>query len=110
MASLHVSGVFDTVDSAERARADLLEEGIEGQRISLSALQTDDGIAAESPGHTFENQPGQTGKSSAAARYGAAVRTGSCVLTVHAHSSAERERSSELMRACGAREIASPPG
>src|SRR5688500_861716 len=54
-----VVGVFDSVSAAEDARATLLEAGVPEKRIALSGGLTDDALAAEAPGQSFENQPGQ---------------------------------------------------
>jgi hypothetical protein len=104
-----ISAVFDTLEAAQRARAGLLEHGIGAERIGLSTSLTDDGIAGEAPGHTYENQPGQSRSDSAAARYGSAMRSGGCVLTVAADSDADRKRIAALMAARGARHVAVPP-
>ena len=54
-----VVGVFESVAAAEQARGTLLRAGMPESRIALSANFTDDAIAAEVPGQSFENQPGQ---------------------------------------------------
>jgi hypothetical protein len=104
-----IAGVFDTPQAAEHARAGLVQAGIDARRIAISSATLDDAIAGENPGHTYENQPGQPRADSAAARYGAAVRSGSCVLTVDTESAGEGRRIGELLREGGAREITSPP-
>ena len=103
-----IAGVFDTVQAAEQARAGLVAEGIDARRIAISAT-TADALAGEHPGHTFENQPGQSREDSVAARYGAAVRGGGCVLTVDTESPGEGRRVGELLRERGARDVAVPP-
>jgi hypothetical protein len=107
---LTISGVFDSVAAAEQARAILMEAGVPVRRIAVSSDLTADGIAAEAPGQSFENQPGQGAGSAVlegsrekrAARFGEAVRSGACVLSVHARSAEERLMVEELMRRNGA--------
>lgn len=108
MSHQQIAAVFDDVQAAQGARARLMQAGIEAGRIAIAAT-TEDGVAGEHPGHTFENQPGQPHDESAAARYGAAVRSGGCVLTVDTESAAEGRRIGELLRERGARDVASPP-
>ena|SRR5688500_9405990 len=106
---LTIAGVFDSVGAAEQARAILMEAGVPDRRIALSSDLTADGIAAEAPGQSFENQPGQGSDDSVlgtqekrSARFGEAVRSGACVLSVHARSEEERLVVQELMRRNGA--------
>jgi hypothetical protein len=96
-----VVGVFHSVNAAEEAKSALLREGVPEARIALSAGLTDDPIAAEAPGQSFENQPGQPpGRD--LARYGEAVRSGGCVLSVFARSDEERHYVERLLRDRGA--------
>jgi hypothetical protein len=106
---LTIAGVFDSVGAAEQTRAILMEAGVPPRRIALSSDLTADGIAAEAPGQSFENQPGQGsgdavlgGQEKRSARFGEAVRAGVCVLSVHARSQEERLVVQELMRRNGA--------
>jgi hypothetical protein len=92
-----VVAVFESVSAAEDARATLLREGVPEQRIALSAGLTDDPLAAEAPGQSFENQPGQ-GQDKKAAQYGEAVRSGGCVVSVFARSDEESHYVERLMR------------
>lgn len=93
-----VVGVFESVPAAEELKDLLVREGVPESRIALSAGLTDDAIAAEAPGQSYENQPGQAdnGKTS---RFGEAVRSGSCVVSVFARSDEERHYVEALMRA-----------
>lgn len=102
MASETMVGVFASVGAAERAKAALMESGVESDRIAISAPLTEDAIAAEAPGQSYENQAYAT-PDAAQTRYNEAVRTGGCVLTVHSASSDERKRIEDIMRRTGAR-------
>jgi hypothetical protein len=99
-------GIFDSVRAAEQARTALLDAGIDEDRIALSADLSDDAIAGEAPGQSYENQPGQSPEDSAAARYSEAVRGGVCVLTVSAESHIDRKYIEQLLRQKGARRTA----
>lgn len=92
-----VVGVFDSVSAAEDARATLLQAGVPERRIALSGGLTDDPLAAEAPGQSFENQPGQ-GQERKTAQYGEAVRSGGCVVSVFARSDEESHYVERLMR------------
>lgn len=94
-----VVAVFDSVGAAESARTRLLQAGVPEKRIAVSADLTRDGIAAEAPGQAYENQPGQPSKDTEAARYGEAVRSGTCVVSVLARSDEESHYVEELLRA-----------
>jgi hypothetical protein len=105
MASQTMVGVFDSVSAAEHARSALLQAGIREDRMALSADLSEDAIAGEAPGQSYENQPGQSPDDSAAARYSDAVRSGVCVLSVKAVSHADRKHIEQLMRQKGARRL-----
>jgi len=92
-----VVGVFGSPAAAEQARFVLLDAGVPENRIALSATLTDDGIGAEAPGQSFENQPGQPRADSEVARYGEAVRTGGCVLSVFTRSEEEKQYVEQLL-------------
>lgn len=92
-----VVGVFASRAAAEEASSALLLAGVPQARMALSAGLTDDGIAAEVPGQSFENQPGQPAADSAIARYGEAVRAGGCVLSVFTRSEEERQYVEQLL-------------
>ena len=92
-----VVGVFDSVSAAEDAKGVLLQAGVPENRIAVSVSLTEDAIAAEAPGQSFENQPGQ-GDEKKTAQYGEAVRGGGCVLSVFARSDEESQYVEQLMR------------
>jgi hypothetical protein len=104
-----VVGVFPDADAAERARRELIHAGFTEARIVASAPLTGDDIAAEAPGQSFENQPGQPPEDSAAARCAGAVRTGACILNVEIDSITEGVSIEQLMRRSGARHTAERP-
>ena len=97
-----VVGVFGNPAAAEHARSVLLDAGVPESRIALSAMLTEDGIAAEAPGQSYENQPGQPSPDRDQARYGEAVRTGTCALSVFTRSEEEKQYVEELLRRNGA--------
>ena len=103
-----VVGVFASPAAAEEARAALIEAGVPESRMALSAGLTDDGIAAEAPGQSFENQPGQPADRETA-RYGEAVRTGACVVSVFTRSEEEKQYVEQLMLKKQARHTAVRP-
>lgn len=103
MAARTVVGVFDSVGGARAAQRALLDAGMVEDRISLSADLTQDALAGEAPGQSYENQPGQSPRDSAAAPYSDAVRTGVCVVSVKTDSQTEGERIERVLRERGAR-------
>ena len=64
-----VVAVFESMPAAEGAKTTLIRAGVPEQRIALSAGLTDDGIAAEVPGQSYENQPGQPARSAGEIEY-----------------------------------------
>ena len=99
-----IVGIFGDVGAAERARAELMEAGIARHRIALSANLTDDDLAAEAPGQSYENQsyamPEDDERDQA--RFNDEVHSGACVLSV-ASDARDRERIAEVLRSQGAR-------
>jgi hypothetical protein len=93
-----VVAVFDSRPAAEIAKATLLRAGVPESRIAVSAGLTDDGIAAEAPGQGYENQSGQPAEQAEAARFGEAVRSGACVVSVLARSDEETDYVAALLR------------
>jgi hypothetical protein len=104
-----IVGVFASAAAAEEARTALLDAGVSENRIALSAGLTDDGIAAEAPGQSYENQPGQRAADSRDARYGEAVRTGGCVVSVFIRSEEEKQYVEQLMLSKRARQTTIRP-
>ena len=103
-----ITAIFDTVRAAQEARDALVHEGLDADGIALSPSQTADGVAGEAPGQSYENQAGQTDRDSAVARYGTAIRSGTCALTFDA-AAANSARLTQLLASRGARQIVTPP-
>ena len=97
LGSQTVIGVFGSPAVAEQAKGVLLKAGVPENRIALSATLTEDGTGTDAPGQSFENQPGQPRADSAVARYGEAVRTGACVLSVFTRSEEEKQYVEQLL-------------
>jgi hypothetical protein len=102
---MRVEGVFDTEESAGRARLRLLDAGIAEEDISTSVPTTADPIAAEYPGQSYENQPGQDSSTLAReqARQNEAVRSGMILLTVEVNAARRVDEIVALMERAGAR-------
>jgi hypothetical protein len=98
-----VVGVFASADAAARARADLVRRGVALERITMSAHLTEDGIAAEAPGQSYSNQPGQPRTDFPEGSDADVVRTGACALTVQPESAAEMELARGVLLGEGAR-------
>jgi hypothetical protein len=98
-------GVFESVNAAEKARTELVRSGVTEDRIALSGNHTDDDIASEAPGQSYEHQTygGSDTTDSHRARYGEAVRTGACVLSVASSSVGDCRQLLRLMKREGAR-------
>jgi len=110
MANPLVTGIFDSSAAPAHAREALLAQGICGERIAVSAMETSDGIAAEAPGESYENQAGEDAESAERARFGSAARSALCTVSVEAgDSEPERRRIGELLAASGAREVMQAP-
>ncbi len=78
-------GIFRSRDDAERARQALLASGVRAEQVRMSAPLTSDGIAAEAPGQSYENQGmREDTHEKQIAQYGTEVRTGACTLSVAA--------------------------
>ncbi len=98
-------GIFESVGAAEKAKVELLKSGIREERIALTANLTDDDIASEAPGQSYEHQTyaGSDRADTHRARYGEAVRTGACVLSVATSSGGDCRQLQSLMKRVGAR-------
>lgn len=92
-----VVGIFASAAAAEEARGVLLQSGVPESRIAVSAGLTDDGIAAEAPGQSYENQPGQPPADSTVARHAQRIRTGACVVSVFTRSEEEKQYVEQLL-------------
>lgn len=103
-----VAAVFASQGAAEQARACLMDAGVAADHIALSANFTADGIAAEAPGQSFSNQPGQGGEVEPTEAYADAARAGTCVVRVDAESDADERSIEGIMRRCGAHHTSRP--
>lgn len=103
MAIHTVVGIFGSLSAAESARAELMAAGIARHRIALSANLTEDAIAAEAPGQSYENQQWTADEAdSRRARFHDEVVGAACVVSV-ASDARDRERIAEVLRRRGAR-------
>lgn len=104
MANHTIVGIFRSRSAAESARAELIEAGIAGHRIALSANLTEDAIAAEAPGQSYENQSYWTADEADTrrARFHDEVVGAACVVSV-ASDARDRERIAEVLKRKGAR-------
>jgi hypothetical protein len=107
-----VTGVFGSMEAAEQIRRQLIEAGVSAGRITLSRPITEDPVAGEWLGQSYENQPGQgrgvpvERDSNDEARYAEAVRSAVCVVSVDVIGGADAATIEEAMREAGARETA----
>lgn len=103
MARNHViTGVFSSTGEAEHARQRLVEAGVAESRIGLSTDLTVDGIAAEYPGQSYSNQPGQSSQGIDVDACSDAIHGGTCVVSVELSGNADPGRVEQIMRQCGA--------
>ena len=99
---------------ARLAREALIVEGFPEEQVTLSVDMTEDGIAAEAPGESYENQPSDRGgvwdwfgsiwwgrgaENRRAALAAEAARRGVCVVTAEARTAAEADWAQEIMEA-----------
>ena len=103
-----IAGMFDSTDSAERAKAELARVGIEDHRVTLSINLTQDPIGAENPGQSYENQDDGSSDRDAA-RYAEAVRSAVCVLTVRVDDGLDQEQVAAILHRQGARRAIARP-
>lgn len=98
-----VRRVFESLSEAEQAREAMVAAGIPGARIAVSRPSTEDELAGEAPGQSYENQPGQVAddETREEARFGAKVRGKACVLTVSSGSAEERRKAESVLRRYG---------
>lgn len=105
MARSHVvTGVFSSTGDAERAKQRLVEAGVAENCIELSTNLTGDAIAAEYPGQSYSNQPGQSSEGVAMDPCSDAFHGGSCVVSVDLSGNADSHSVEQVMRQCGAQQ------
>lgn len=85
-----IMGIFDRPSDAERLRDELLEAGVARHRIVISHQnQADEPVVGEVPDPS---------------KFGEAVRSGACVVSVAARSYVDKQNIAQLMRRYGARD------
>ena len=103
-----VTGVFASPREAEEARSRLLAAGVPDRCIALSTDLSSDGLAAECPGQSYSNQPGQ----GPGDRYEDALvdsaHVGGCVIQVDLEAGKDRGSVEVILRECGGRQPAPP--
>jgi hypothetical protein len=105
-----ITGVFGSMTAAEQLRRQLIDAGVAPGCITISRPLTEDPIAGEWLGQSYENQPGQGSGAPAErdtndeAKYNEAVRSGVCVVSVDVEASSDRGSIERAMRDAGARE------
>lgn len=97
-----VTGAFATTSDADRARSLLLAAGIPEKCIALSADLSADDVAAECPGQSYANQPGQTAGGEVAEGEADTAHVGACVLRVDLEPKMDRDSVELILRQCGA--------
>jgi hypothetical protein len=109
MASHQVIGIYSSTARARLAQEALILEGMPEGCVAISIDLTEDGIAAEAPGQSYANQPGQRETSWSGSRGGGAsqngwhesycdaAQSGTCVVTADARSPAEAHRARDIM-------------
>ena len=110
MASHQVIGIYSSTARARLAQEALILEGVPEDRVAISIDLTEDGIAAEAPGQSYVNQPGQRESASSASRrartsqngwhasFCDAAQSGTCVVTAEARDAAEAHRLRDIMK------------
>lgn len=105
MARNHVvTGTFRSPDEASQARRRLLEAGVPENCIELSTDLTADDVAAEYPGQTYSNQPGQDEPPEGVVidACSDALQGGSCVVSVDVGGKVDERAVQAILRDCGA--------
>lgn len=100
-----VTGVFDHPGDAEKVKDELIQSGVARHRILISRLVTEDGIAAEAPGQSYENQGDDVlvGRVPDPEKWAEAAHSAACVLSVVARSPLDKRHIADLMVRHGAR-------
>lgn len=100
-----VMGIFDRPGDAEKVKDELIQAGIARHRILISRLATEDGIAAEAPGQSYENQGDEllVGDLPDPEKWGEAVRSAACLLSVVVRAPVDKQHIAEVMVRHGAR-------
>jgi len=101
-----VAGVFASLGAAEQAKGRLIEAGVAEECIALSADLSADGIAAEYPGQSYANQPGQAFEADAVEPCADAGHGGTCVVRVDLGANRDGAPVERILRHCGATQTA----
>ena len=110
----HLSAIFASVDAAALARRNLVDAGVTADRVVLSRGLTEDAIAAEYPGQSYENQNDRSSdqievapgvSDTDRARYNQELRTAACVLTVQVAPGKDEAGIARLLREHGAKSV-----
>jgi len=104
-----IVAIFESAEAAREAEASLRHAGVPQRRITVSIGLTRDAIAAEAPGQSYANQPGQPPSDSPEGSYADAQRSGSCVVTVELDG-ADLSTVEGVLRGKGARHLDSRSG
>lgn len=99
-----VIGAFASPSDAEQAKSRLVAAGIADSSIALSADLAADALAAECPGQSYTNQPGQPPTENFTAAGADTAHVGGCVLRVELAPNADRVAVETIMRESGARQ------
>lgn len=97
-------GAFATPADADRAKLRLVQAGIPENSIALSTDLAADALAAEYPGQSYTNQPGQPTAENFTAAGADTAHVGGCVLRVELAPNANRAAVETIMRESGARQ------
>lgn len=98
-----VTGVFAGPREADEARVRLVAAGVPEHRIALSSDLSADGLAAEYPGQTYSNQPGQQAGEDCDDAFADTAHVGGCVVCVDLDANTPREPVERILRECGGR-------
>lgn len=98
-----VTAVFAGLREADEARVRLLATGVPERCIALSTNLTADAVAAEFPGQTYSNQPGQEPGDNCDDALADTAHLGGCVVCVDIDGDREREPVERVLREAGGR-------
>lgn len=99
-----VEGIFGSRRAAEQAKLRLVSTGIAETCICLSSELTADDVAAEAPGQTSSNPPGQPAGAGLGDAHADAAHAGACVLCVDLGRGGDRNSVQGILRECGAQQ------
>ncbi|WP_156822013.1 hypothetical protein [Azoarcus sp. KH32C] len=97
-------GAFPTPADADRAKLRLVQAGVSETSIALSTDLAADALAAECPGQSYTNQPGQSPSETFTTSDADTAHVGGCVLRVELAPTENRAVVEMIMRESGARQ------